>query len=491
MKKQESPGFSRGEQVNDLDTLRVGSLFSGYGGLDLALEAVFPTAQVVWTSDIDSGARKVLASRYPDAPNLGDVTRVDWSTVPPVDLITGGSPCPDLSTAGRRAGMTDGTRSNLWVTMREAIAHVQPTYVVWENVRGSLSAKAASDLEHCPGCMGSPDDRGPVLRALGRVLGDLGDLGFDAEWHGLRASDVGACHQRFRVFVLAWRRDAADADHAGRQESGRPIANEAEHAAVEHAGAAALRMLPTPRSSDTHGAGEHGTGGPDLRTVVTMLPTPAAGAFNDGEDVDAWQARRDCVKAELGNGNGFGMPLGIAVATLPTPSVADATGGHERRGGARGGELLLKGIASHEQFGQYAPAVARQEVAFGHPAPSPTEPGKNRPRLAAAFAEWMMGLPPGWVTDVPGVTRNEALRLAGNGVVPQQAAAALADMLDAYRDRREAPPTTDMAAYDSNIERMVRLYRDRDQLRTRLARLPREDSPAAGHDHDPTPQEDQ
>ncbi|MGM3094159.1 DNA cytosine methyltransferase, partial [Bacillus cereus group sp. BC319] len=90
-----------------------------------------------------------LASRYPDAPNLGDVTRVDWSTVPPVDLITGGSPCPDLSTAGRRAGMTDGTRSNLWVTMREAIAHVQPTYVVWENVRGSLSAKAASDLEHC------------------------------------------------------------------------------------------------------------------------------------------------------------------------------------------------------------------------------------------------------------------------------------------------------------------------------------------------------
>ncbi|WP_366151317.1 hypothetical protein, partial [Clostridioides difficile] len=78
-------------------------------------------------------------------------------------------------------------------------------------------------------------------------------------------------------FVLAWRRDAADADHAGRQESGRPIANEAEHAAVEHAGAAALRMLPTPRSSDTHGAGEHGTGGPDLRTVVTMLPTPAAG----------------------------------------------------------------------------------------------------------------------------------------------------------------------------------------------------------------------
>lgn len=111
--------------------------------------------------------------------------------------------CQDLSTAGRRAGMTDGTRSNLWVAMRDAIAALQPTYVVWENVRGALSAPASSVLEHCPGCMGDSRHRGPDLRALGRVLGDLAELGFDAEWHSLRAADVGACHGRFRVFVLA------------------------------------------------------------------------------------------------------------------------------------------------------------------------------------------------------------------------------------------------------------------------------------------------
>lgn len=189
---------------------------------------------------------------------------------------------------------------------------------------------------------------------------------------------------------------------------------------------------------------------------------------NDGEGTDAWLARREEVKARGINGNGMGMPLTIAVQLLPTvkatnnenrssewasgpnlgealgvvpasprnnpllptPSVADAMGGHERRGGKRGDELLLKGIATHERFGQYAPAIARQEQAFGYPAPSPTEPGKNgKPRLSARFAEWMMGAPPGWLTDIPGISRNEALKLCGNGVVPAQAAHALRLML--------------------------------------------------------------
>ena len=88
---------------------------------------------------------------------------------------------------------------------------------------------------------------------------------------------------------------------------------------------------------------------------------------------------------------------------------------------------------------QYAPAIARQEQAFGYPAPSPTEPGKNgKPRLSAAFASWMMGAPPGWITDTPGVTRNEALRMAGNGVVRQQAIAALLDMRAAFRQEQAA-----------------------------------------------------
>ena len=185
-------------------TLTIGSLFAGFGALDMAVEEAFG-ARTAWVSEIDPGACKVLAHRFPDAPNLGDITAIDWATVPRVDIITGGSPCQDLSTAGRRAGMTDGIRSNLWAAMREAIAQLRPRFVVWENVRGALSAHAHSDLEPCPGCVGDERDQ-PSLRTLGRVLGDLAELGFDTEWRGLRASDVGACHQRFRVFILAWRR---------------------------------------------------------------------------------------------------------------------------------------------------------------------------------------------------------------------------------------------------------------------------------------------
>lgn len=208
--------------------------------------------------------------------------------------------------------------------------------------------------------------------------------------------------------------------------------------------------------------------------VGALLPTPSAGNFNDGEDPDEWEERRQRIKATGVNGNGMGMPLGVAVqllptprprdgekggpnqrgpsgdlmlpsavATLPTPratrggsstetvdllptpSVADAMGGHGRRGGDRGDELLLKGIAAEQAWGPYEPAIRRWEAIIG-PAPSPTKPGrKGRPKLNPDFACWMMGAAPGWVTDVPGVTDNEALRMAGNGVVQQQAAAAL------------------------------------------------------------------
>lgn len=171
--------------------LTIGSLFSGYGGLDLAVEHVF-NARTAWHCEWEEAPSKVLAHHWPNIPNYRDVTAVDWATVPPVDIITGGFPCQDVSLAGRRAGMTEGTRSNLWGAMRTAIETIQPTYVVAENVRGLLSAHAesASDMEPGAGLLG--DRSGGHLRALGRVLGDLADLGYDTQWCGLRASDVGA-----------------------------------------------------------------------------------------------------------------------------------------------------------------------------------------------------------------------------------------------------------------------------------------------------------
>lgn len=183
--------------------MKAGELFAGYGGLALAVHEVFD-ADTAWVAEFDPAASKILETRFPGVPNLGDVTAVDWAAVEPVDIIAGGSPCQDVSQAGRRAGMTEGTRSNLWVAMREAIRIIRPEWVCWENVGGAISARATSesDVEPGTGFVGDRPD-GPSLRALGRVLGDLAALGYDAEWRVVRASDVGAPHQRARVFVLA------------------------------------------------------------------------------------------------------------------------------------------------------------------------------------------------------------------------------------------------------------------------------------------------
>ena len=387
--------------------LTVGSLFAGYGGIELALSSVLDV-RPAWFVEFDKAPSKVLAHHWPDVPNYGDVTTVDWSTVPPVDIITGGSPCQDLSHAGKRAGMTEGTRSNLWVQMREAINVIRPRLVAWENVRGAFSAPADSALEPCPGCVGGGND-GPVLRALGRVLGDLADLGYDARWYGLRAADVGAAHGRFRVFLFAV---PADSDDQGLQ---------------------GLTGQARTASTGRHGHPVAGVGG----SALTLLPTPAVNDMGAGKTVDEWDAWTDRMKTAHGNGNGHGKSLSIEAARLlPTPSVADGMGGHLTRSGDRSNELLLPGVAkAHQQaWDQYAAAIARAEQAIGRPAPPPTETGpKGAPRLSPRFVEWLMMLPEGWVTDVAGLSRNDQLKMLGNGVVPAQCAAALRAFLwDAY-----------------------------------------------------------
>lgn len=121
--------------------LRVGSLFSGHGGLDLAVEQVL-NAETIWFSEINDPVACVFAHHWPDAPNLGDITTIDWNLVPPVDVLCGGFPCQDVSTVGKRAGLAPGTRSGLWSHMAEAIEALQPRFVVIENVRGLLSSPA-------------------------------------------------------------------------------------------------------------------------------------------------------------------------------------------------------------------------------------------------------------------------------------------------------------------------------------------------------------
>jgi DNA (cytosine-5)-methyltransferase 1 len=177
-------------------------LFSGYGGLDLAVAEVL-NAEVAWHCEWDDAPSKILEKHFPGVPNYRDVSKVDFSQVEQVDILTGGFPCQDLSLAGKRAGLQDGTRSGLWSEFARAIEQIRPKLVVIENVRGLLSASANNGMEYSEEDLATLNGRAPI-RAMGAVVGDLADLGYDCKWTGVRASDAGAPHNRFRIFIVAF-----------------------------------------------------------------------------------------------------------------------------------------------------------------------------------------------------------------------------------------------------------------------------------------------
>jgi DNA (cytosine-5)-methyltransferase 1 len=179
--------------------VNVGSLFAGIGGFDLGLERA--GMQVAWQVELDPYCRAVLAGHFPQARRYEDVCQVGAENLAPVDLICGGFPCQDLSSAGRGAGLA-GARSGLWSEFARIVRELRPSYVLVENVPALLTGK------------GKRWDRAPV----GRVLGDLAEAGYDAEWACLSAREFGAPHLRKRIWLVAypaWDAEARPAAPAG------------------------------------------------------------------------------------------------------------------------------------------------------------------------------------------------------------------------------------------------------------------------------------
>jgi DNA (cytosine-5)-methyltransferase 1 len=164
------------------DKLKVLDLFSGIGGFSLGLERTggFETTAFC---EIEPYCRAVLRKHWPDVPIYDDIRTLTADRLAAdgigVDLICGGFPCQDISCAGAGAGI-GGERSGLWREYARLIGELRPGYVIVENVAALLG------------------------RGLGVVLGDLAALGFDAEWHCIPASAVGAPHRRDRVWIVAY-----------------------------------------------------------------------------------------------------------------------------------------------------------------------------------------------------------------------------------------------------------------------------------------------
>ncbi|MFI1849704.1 DNA cytosine methyltransferase [Streptomyces sp. NPDC020480] len=335
-----------------MSAVRIGSVCTGYGGLDAAVQEVFG-GSLAWVADNDPGASRILAHHHPRVPNLGDITAVRWEDVEPVDILCGGYPCQPFSLAGELKGTADAR--HIWPFIARALGVLRPRVAVFENVANHLRL------------------------GFDTVLCDLADLGFDVEWCVVRADadDVGAPHQRRRLVFLA---TAQDADGTARDQrrfaapgqaeerGARPDAGRRGRVAIADTDGDAVRQQPVSEL------------GRDGATVVEPARSHAAADTNSDRREE--QQRRE--------------------------SGVGARGDSDRRG--------------PERWGRFAPAIARWEAVTGRRAPWATD---DRGRLSPAFVEWMMGLAPGHVTAVPGLSRAAQLKALGNGVLPQQAVAAL------------------------------------------------------------------
>ena len=343
---------------------RVGSLFTGYGGLDLAVGG-----DLAWYSEIEPAACQVLEHHFPGVPNLGDITKIDWTQVEPVDVITGGYPCQPFSHAGKRKGDKDDR--HLWPYVREAIRTIRPDYAILENVRGHLSL------------------------GFTEVLGEIASIGYDAEWGTFRASEIGAPHRRERLFIIVFN---PDNDGQPASERGRGL-REGEAAWWSHE-TTVIRELARGSDSlfadtDSQGLQGHDSGSCEAPTTGHGHDQQGVGSLvADTESNEQREsAKLDELRAELGNG-------------VNARSIRLERGGFD--------------------WGKYDPAIRRWEAVLERPAPDPTvfDEKTSKLRLNPVFVEWMMGLPTGWVTGY-GLSRAKELKMLGNGVVPQQAREAI------------------------------------------------------------------
>lgn len=300
--------------------IRIGSLFSGAGGLDLGLEEAGLGAPA-WFVERDADARAVLRQHWPEVPIVVDVRHVQAGRVADVDAVVGGFPCQDISNAGSRKGL-DGDRSGLWREYARILRDLRPFLVVVENVAALRR------------------------RGLDVVLGDLAALGYDAAWDCVPAAAVGAPHRRDRLFLVAWladpvrtrREGCAVGSEGGRLDAGGELVDVADSVCGRRHEGGHLR----PWESDSAGVCRFGDMVADAdrwrrsieRVARRHEERGARGNLPNGSDLPAWpfpphDERWSGVAAEAQpavRGVAFGFPSRVAQLRLAGNSVAPVVG---------------------------------------------------------------------------------------------------------------------------------------------------------------------
>lgn len=274
--------------------MKVGSLFAGIGGFDLAARNMGWTT--AWFSEIHPYACRVLDKHWPGVPNHGDIMKIDFTQVEPVEVLCGGFPCQDISVANTQGkGVAGGRRSGLWRHYARAIGELRPRYVVVENSPNLLT------------------------RGLDLVLGDLAALGYDAWWDCLPLAAVGAPHLRDRLWLVAY------PQHTG-MAVGRGVAN-AVQVALESGG---VRRLSRE--------------GGELQT-----PAVAPDPVRQGLSGQRAFARR--VGEELANSGGHGWWASeprVARVVYGLPARVDRTFGLGNAIGPQVAEAIFRAIQAQE-----------------------------------------------------------------------------------------------------------------------------------------------
>lgn len=320
--------------------MRLLSLCTGYGGLDLAVEAYFD-AELIGCSDINKASALAIDKHF-KVPNYGDLRNLIGTDLQ-FDILTAGYPCQPFSHAGQRKGTED--ERHIWPYIAQIISHSRPRIIVLENVQGHLSL------------------------GFKEVLQDLAKLGYAARWTVVRASDVGAPHQRARLFIVTYPNGS----------SGRIPSSDKGSSATNSNGTTCDQSRRADKG--LHGASSEVINGSDWNEHRSGSQT-SSNSISSRLQRSRWKETKsssstDCNPINEYQSHDWEMPK------------------------------LGRRFASRREMSMQV-------------APNPLVDGK----LSAKFVEYMMGLPEGWVTDLP-ISRNQQLMMLGNGVVPQQAYHAL------------------------------------------------------------------